>query len=134
MSGSERCELGGEASGGLAADLAHAAAGVAIAVGQAVAPRLATDPEADALDQVVLAAAAAQDLAHVDLVVAQQAEAQLAVGGQPDAVAEGAEGLTDWADEADRTRRAGQAVDAGRVAGGCFQLFELAMRPLDQLD
>ena len=63
---------------------------------------LAPDRVADDLLELGVVGARAHRRAQVGLVEREQAGAQLAVGGQADAVAVAAEGLGDRVDEADR--------------------------------
>ena len=72
------------------ADLGHAAGGRDEVLGKTVAPGFFMHSLADAVGEGVVAFAAAQQIEQIDLVVAEQAEAQHAVGGQTHAVAGGA--------------------------------------------
>src|SRR5262249_55793212 len=81
---------------------------------------------------LVVAGARAQGLAQVRLADREEAGAQLAVGGKPDAVAVGAERLRDGIDEADLARPIGEPMDAGSGVRLARHLDELVPR-LDDL-
>jgi hypothetical protein len=66
----------------LAADLGHHAAGGEGVFGQAVPPRFVPDALFDQGFQFFVGGAVAQEGQQVQLLVAQQAQAQLAVGGE----------------------------------------------------
>src|SRR5579883_3013084 len=84
-----------------------------------------------------LAAAAADRRLHVELVVVQETEVELAVGGEPHAVAGAAVGLAHGRDEAHDPGRALEPPVArlvGAVAGDRREPPELALDPrLDRL-
>src|SRR6478752_1598133 len=101
----------------LAADLRHAPAGVDIAVSDAMAPGLAPDAASNQTLQFGVAGPGAHHVAHVELIVAEQAKTQLAVGRKPNAVAGRAEGRGNRGDEANFARGTGDLPDNRRIAG-----------------
>ena len=73
------------------------------------------DNRADIGNQILVGGSFAEQSAQVMIVLAEEAGAELAVGGQPDAGAMAAEGLGDRGDEANL---AGCAVSKTVLAGG----------------
>src|SRR4029079_15647596 len=63
----------------LPADLRHAAANIEVALGDAVPPRLAPDRGTDPAGEVGVTVSAADNVAQVDFVGAQQAKPELAI-------------------------------------------------------
>src|SRR5262245_18757081 len=102
-----------------AADGAHRASGLDEArLVDVMLELLAPDGLAHYVLEVRVGRSGADRPTQVGLVEREQAGAQLAVGGEPDAVAVAAERLGHRVDEADRAAAVGEAVDAG----GCVRL------------
>src|SRR5438067_5660339 len=102
-----------------AADHGHGAVGAAEAlVADVVLQLFLPRRRADDLLQLLVGGATAQGAAQVGLDRGKEAGSEVALGGEPNAVALGAEGLADRVDKADRARHAvGEAVDARGGAG-----------------
>src|SRR6266436_7851028 len=91
----------------------------------AMALLLFHDYGADISGQILVGGAFAEQTAQVMIVLAEEARAELAVGGKPDAGAMAAERLGDRGDEADFTGCAvGEALFAGGLAALVGDLFE----------
>src|SRR3989441_10154662 len=85
------------------------------------------DVGADKVPDFIVARTIAQQKAQVMIVLAEEAGAELAVGGEPDARAMAAEGLRDGGDEADL---AGSSIGEAGFAGGFAALVrDLHKRP-----
>src|SRR5260370_31289652 len=85
------------------------------------------DVGADKVPDFIVAPAVAQQKAQVMIVLAEEAGAELAVGGESDARAMAAEGLRDGGDEADL---AGSSIGEAVFAGGFAALVrDLHKRP-----
>src|SRR5579863_8710381 len=121
----------GEATrrGGLAADKDHGAGGrLEAGLVDAVAGFFFGDHGANAFLDVVVCRAVAERGAEVVVVLAEEAGADLAVGGEADARTVAAEGLGDRSDQADFAGRAvGEFVFARGLA---FRVGNLHQRPL----
>src|SRR5215217_4664975 len=99
-------------------------------LGQAMPPRLERHRVANDLLNPCLSGAGAQLGAQIDLVIAQQAQMQPAVGGQAHAVACRAERVADRADETKLALRTWNAEAAGRVGWCEAKRFKWAVNGL----
>src|SRR5579875_1040697 len=116
---------------GSAADRRHRARGLdEPGLADVVLELLAPDRVPDDARDLGVARPGAQRAAQIGLVQREQAGAQPAIGGEPDAVAVGAERLGDRVDEADPAVGVGEAVDAG----GGARLARLGDERVDRLD
>src|SRR5918992_1980195 len=110
---------------GSAADCAHRPRRLAEApLADVVLQLLAPDGRADDPFQLVVARAVAQWPPKVGLVEREEAGPELALGGEADPIAVGAEGLGHRVDEADLPASVGEAEDARRRRGLARQLLE----------
>ena len=115
-----------------AADLDHSATPWPVAVAQVMGVRLARQRRHYTPPYAVFAPAAAQRRHQVDLVVGQQAGAQLPGRGEPHPVAAAAEALfRERADEADPPLRARQTVVARRAVAVAALGLQRAKRLFD---
>jgi hypothetical protein len=107
--------------------LGEGSAFTAAAIGEMVAFRFFGDGVGDDVFEFLDGGAATEWLFEVDFVLVEEAEAELAVGGEAKAVAPEAEVLGDGGDKADGAPGAGQAeVFGGPVAHLDLTRFELA--------
>src|SRR5688500_5083364 len=101
-----------------------------------MAPWLDEDGFAHEGFDVVVTGALAKCCTQVELLIAQEAEMELAVRGQPHAITGRTERLADRRDEADRSLAAGDTIGASRIAAEPSDEFERSkdgFQPRDDL-
>src|SRR5690606_8462510 len=107
-------------------DLRHAANGVALTFCDAVPPWLAPNAGPEARQNLLVGGTGPQHVAEVDLVRSNEAEPELAVRSQADAIAGIAERRGDRRDEPDRSLRTRDLPEASRIGWMGFDRLEWA--------